>query len=212
MHYIKKLILEGEHQMLDFKFELSDSRKIARTLAAFANTNGGRLLVGVKDNGALAGVRSEEEIYMAEGAARLHCRPEVPISIKEWEVEGKTVVEIIVEPGRHKPHLAPDPEGKWKAYIRQQDENYLASHVQMLIWKRQQAGSDTMIRYREEEGILLGYLEKHGVISLGRFQKLAGITKKKAEAILVNFILLGFIYLRHEGDEVRFHLRESGSY
>ncbi len=39
--YIKDLIAEGEHQRLDFKFEISDSKKIARTLAAFANTNGG---------------------------------------------------------------------------------------------------------------------------------------------------------------------------
>jgi len=50
-HYIKNLIEEGEHQQLDFKYEISDSKKIARSLVAFANTDGGRLLVGVKDNG-----------------------------------------------------------------------------------------------------------------------------------------------------------------
>ncbi|MBR6774930.1 MAG: ATP-binding protein, partial [Bacteroidales bacterium] len=31
-NHIHKLIEEGEHQMLDFKFEISDSKKIARTL------------------------------------------------------------------------------------------------------------------------------------------------------------------------------------
>ncbi|RLD33003.1 MAG: ATP-binding protein, partial [Bacteroidetes bacterium] len=71
--YIKDLIAEGEHQRLDFKFEISDSKKIARTLAAFANTDGGRLLVGVKDNGVIAGVRSEEEYYMVEAAASMYC-------------------------------------------------------------------------------------------------------------------------------------------
>ena len=48
--YIHALIAEGEHQQQDFKFEISDARKIAKTLSAFSNTDGGRLLIGVKDN------------------------------------------------------------------------------------------------------------------------------------------------------------------
>ena len=75
--YIHALIAEGEHQQQDFKFEISDARKIAKTLSAFANTDGGRLLIGVKDNGKIAGVRSEEEKYMIEAAAQLYCIPEV---------------------------------------------------------------------------------------------------------------------------------------
>ena len=73
--YIQKLASEGEHEHQDFKFEISDARKIARSLSAFANTGGGRLLVGIKDNGKIAGVRSEEEIYMIEAAASMYCQP-----------------------------------------------------------------------------------------------------------------------------------------
>ena len=73
--YIHALIAEGEHQQQDFKFEISDARKIAKTLSAFANTDGGRLLIGVKDNGKIAGVRSEEEKYMIEAAAQLLLYP-----------------------------------------------------------------------------------------------------------------------------------------
>ena len=65
--YIHALIAEGEHQQQDFKFEISDARKIAKTLSAFSNTDGGRLLIGVKDNGKIAGVRSDEEQYMIDG-------------------------------------------------------------------------------------------------------------------------------------------------
>lgn len=46
--YIYQLIKQGEHQQQDFKFEISDARKIAKSLSAFSNTDGGRLLVGVK--------------------------------------------------------------------------------------------------------------------------------------------------------------------
>ena len=79
-HYIHKLISQGEHQQLDFKFEIADSKKIAKTFSAFANTDGGKLLIGVKDNGNIAGVRSEEEFYMAEAAATMYCKP--PITFK----------------------------------------------------------------------------------------------------------------------------------
>ena len=56
-NHIQKLIKQGEHQTLEFKFRIDDSRKIARTLSAFSNTQGGTILVGIKDNGAIAGIR-----------------------------------------------------------------------------------------------------------------------------------------------------------
>ena len=62
-HYIQNLIEEGEHEHQDFKYQISDARKIARSISAFANNSGGRLLIGVKDNGNIAGVESDEEIY-----------------------------------------------------------------------------------------------------------------------------------------------------
>lgn len=204
-HFIRKLIAEGEHQMLDFKFEISDSRKIARTLVAFANTDGGRLLVGVKDNGSIAGVRSEEEFYMAEGAARLYCRPEVPIQMKEWVVEGRKVLEVKVEPSGKKPHLAQDDDGSWKAWLRQGDENYQANAVILKVWEQQRKPSGTLLRYRDEERLVLEWLEDRGRISQGRLQRLAGVSAEKAELILVTFILLGLVRIRFEGERVYYY-------
>ena len=56
--YLRKLIAGGENQHLDFKYCVSDSRKIARTLTAFANSDGGILLIGVRDNGSVADRKS----------------------------------------------------------------------------------------------------------------------------------------------------------
>ena len=105
--YIRKLIEKGEHQQQDFKFEISDARKIARSLAAFANTDGGRLLVGVKDNGAIAGVRSNEEFYMVEMAAQLYCNPPVDFTVAEHLIDGKTILEIYVPRSESGPHYVP---------------------------------------------------------------------------------------------------------
>ena len=48
--YLQRLISEGEHQQQDFKYRVSDARKLARSVSAFANTDGGRLLIGVRDD------------------------------------------------------------------------------------------------------------------------------------------------------------------
>jgi predicted HTH transcriptional regulator len=85
------MIAEGEHQRQDFKYCINDSRKIAVSLVAFANTDGGRLLLGIRDNGSVAGVVSEEEYYMAEAAARLYSKPPIPFHIQVWKAEGKTL-------------------------------------------------------------------------------------------------------------------------
>ena len=91
-YYIRRLIAEGEHEHQDFKFAISDARKIARSISAFANNDGGRLLVGVKDNGAIAGVRSEEDIYVVEQAAEMFCRPEQHIEVAAFRTDGGAVV------------------------------------------------------------------------------------------------------------------------
>ena len=115
-------------------------------------------------------------------------------------------MEIKIPPSRLRPHLAPDPDGKWKAYVRQGDENFVANAVMLQVWERQKKAVGTLIRYREEEKHLLEYLEKYGRISLPRFQKVAGISRKKAETILVNFIMLGLIELKYEGEKVLYYM------
>lgn len=106
--HIHRLIAEGEHQMLDFKFEISDCRKIARSLVAFANTDGGRLLIGVKDNGVISGIRSEEEKHMIEASALMYCKPKVKYTVKEWNLNGKIVLEVIIPKNEDIKHKAPD--------------------------------------------------------------------------------------------------------
>ena len=103
--YIHALIAEGEHQQQDFKFEISDARKIAKTLSAFANTDGGKLLIGVKDNGKIAGVRSDEEQYMIEAAAGLYCSPEVNYTMQTYLVEGRSVLVVQIEESDRKPGI-----------------------------------------------------------------------------------------------------------
>ena len=192
-NYITKLIQQGEHQTQDFKFCISDSRKIARSLVAFANTDGGRLLIGVKDNGRIAGVRSEEEYYMVESAAKLYSRPAIDFTTSQHLVDGKTVLEVIVEPSADKPHFAKDDDGKWWAYFRKDDENRLANKIMIEVWKRQKSKTGILINYSDAERILLDYLETNGTISVSKYSHIAHLSYQKAEQIIINFRSLNIL-------------------
>mgnify|MGYP002066446965 CR=1 FL=1 len=133
--YIKELIAEGEHQQQDFKLEISNARKIAKTLVAFENTDGGRLLIGVKDNGRISGIRSEEEYYMIDAAAGMYCKPAIPFECFKRTIDGKNILEVIIEASDNKTHYAQDDTGKWLAYHRVEDNNFLANYILLQVWK-----------------------------------------------------------------------------
>jgi predicted HTH transcriptional regulator len=191
--YIKKLISQGEHQQLDFKFEISDSRKIARTLVAFANTDGGTLLIGVKDNGNIAGVRSEEEYYMVDAAAKMYCKPRISFEVKKWTVDGKAVLEVIIPKGEECPYFAETEPKKWMAYIRVKDENILANSIHLKVWKRRQQIKGIFLEFSQKEKLLLHYLENNPSITLSKFCKVGMVSRRTAEDILANLIAFDLV-------------------
>ncbi len=207
IQYLKKLILSGEGQHLDFKFEISDAKKIARTFSAFSNTSGGKILVGVKDNGKISGIQSDEEAYMVESAARIYCRPEVPYFIKRWLIEGKWVLEVEIPQSKSRPHYAKDERDKWIAYVRVEDQNIQADKVLVSVWKNAGRNKSVFFSYKKEEKALIDYLEKHDEISFSKFLRVARISQQHAENILVKLILLDVIEIVTTRKSVYFRKR-----
>jgi predicted HTH transcriptional regulator len=200
--YIQDLIAEGEHTHLDFKFEITSARKIARTLVAFANTGGGRLLIGVKDNGNIKGVQSEEEFYMIEAASTLYCQPEVPFESFHRSVGGKTILEIVVYPSDRKPHYALDERNKWLAYIRVRDQNLLANAILIQVWKRQRSPKGTFLRYTDNETRLLRYLKEESGCTFQGLKDRMKIRSAQLKNMLVNLISLGVVSIHFEENEI----------
>lgn len=205
--YIHALIAEGEHLQQDFKFEISDARKIAKTLSAFANTRGGKLLIGVKDNGKIAGVRSEEEKYMIEAAAQLYCLPEVHYSMQTFHVEGRSVLVVQIDESEKKPVYAKDETGKPLAYIRIKDENILATPVHLRVWQQSGSPAGELIRYTEREQLLLELLEQNSSVSLNRYCRQTGISRRAAEHLLAKFIRFGIVEPVFENHKFYFKLK-----
>lgn len=210
--YIHRLIAEGEHIHQDFKFAISDARKIARSLSAFANTEGGRLLVGVKDNGSIAGVRSEEEIYMIDAAATMYCRPPLQTESKIYKVEGKDVLEVVISEQPAKPVYALDEDKKPWAYIRIADENILADRVHLETWNREQDDKKVVMSYTPREQSLLNLLAEKGQLTLNQCAKLSGIPRNEASKLLSDFIRFGLVDYVFSDHHFYFRLSDSEDY
>ena len=202
------MIDEGEHQQQDFKYCINDSKKIAKSLVSFANTDGGRLLIGVKDNGKIAGIKSDEEFYMVEAAAKIFSSPPIRFETKQWNIEGKTVLEIRIEPSPDKPHFAKDDKGKWLPYIRIGDENYLAHRIQVEVWKKQRSIKGVCFTYTETEKDLIEYLKKSKYISFSKFMRISNISRKNAQEILSNLVLLEIITINTNTEGTLFYLND----
>ncbi len=138
--YITNLVAEGEHLHQDFKFAISDARKIARSVSAFANADGGHLLIGVKDNGTLAGVRGEEDVYMVELAASRYCDPPQEVEFTAFSVDSNVVViRASIAKAAKRPVRANEPDGTWRAYYRVADENIVAHKLMVRAWQHSHA-------------------------------------------------------------------------
>lgn len=191
---LKELIAQGEHQQQDFKYMISSVPKIARSVSAFANTDGGRLLVGVRDNGKIAGVKSDEEIYMIDAAAQTRCMPAVECMMETVREDGHTVLIATIPPSNDKPICAIDEDGERRAYIRVDDENIVASPIHLELWRQEKNEQGELESFNEQE---LSYLrligEEETGITLNHFCKKTRIKRHRAIRLLARWIRFGII-------------------
>ena len=197
--YLLSLIKEGEHQQQDFKYKVTDAAKLARSVSAFANTDGGRLLIGVRDDGHLSGVRSEEEIYMMHQAAYKFCKPEASIKFDTYHAEGpyhaegRTIVVATVPPSLKKPVCAIDEEGRQRAYIRIADENIVASPVHLAIWREAQLELATVMTYTDAVRQLMDTLQTER-LTLNQVVRRSGLQRYKVISLLARLVRFGVVH------------------
>ncbi len=202
--FLLNLIQEGEHQQLDFKYRVADACKLAKSVSAFANTYGGRLLIGVRDDGHLSGVRSEEEIYMMHQAAYKYCKPEASIKFDTYHVEGRTIVVATVPPSDKRPVCALDEEGKLRAYIRIADENIVASPVHLALWREAQKPKGSVMTYDTTVRQLLDAMQ--GRRTLNQIVRLSRLPRPKVIILLTRLIRFGTVQWEYTDQQFLFSL------
>jgi len=191
---LRSTILQGEGEQLDFKNKISNANKIAKTLVAFANNKGGKLLIGVADNGHIIGVKNEdEERYVLEKAAIRCCKPAVDIKFEEAYVDDKLILIAEIPESELKPHYALGEDGRWWVYIRVKDKSILAGKVVVDVLKRSAKTDGVLITYTEKEQQLLNFLNEQQKVLLIDICRHLKLSRRKTQRLLVNMILAGIV-------------------
>ncbi len=185
---LTRLTLVGEGIALEFKTKVPQPARIAKEVIAFANTRGGRILIGVEDDGTVKGVRdSAEEEFMLANALETHCRPPVKVHIERVEVTKKrNAIVVQVPESDRKPHLLIEedkPDGT--AYIRIDDMSLEASKEHLRLMRAAKKDKDVLFEFGEKEKVLMRYLENYGRITVSQFARLVNIPRRSASHTLV---------------------------
>lgn len=191
MSIIDQYIREGEHERQDFKFSIEDQKKIARTLAAFANTSGGRLLIGVKDNGKIAGCLVEEEMYMVEGAADLYVNPPIQLKFEDHLVGHKRVLEVRIEKELER-RKAPDEEGNWRYYTRMGDHTVRMNKILLKWWHLGEKKPSRPSKWEEAALVLLRILGTEE-LTISQLYKKSNLPKKTVDYWIPLFLHWGLV-------------------
>ena len=98
-----------ESKNIEYKVTLPDkSEKYMKTIVAFANTQGGKLIVGVDDKThQIVGVENDILFQLMDGIANAisdSCVPQIIPDIEPHTAEGKTVIVVSVEAGKNRPY------------------------------------------------------------------------------------------------------------
>jgi len=192
---LRNLIQTGEGPYLEFKRKISTPEKIAREIAAFANTNGGTILIGVDDNKEVVGINGyfEEEFQLLKGAHNC-CVPGVQIKI-EMIHDGPNDVMIVHVPEAEQKPVYVKSKKKRMVFVRRKESSVLASDELTEILKLQHSGEGVTFEYGKNEQMLFRYLNEYGEITVKSFANLINQTTYRASRILINLVSAGVLVL-----------------
>ena len=116
-------LFSGESKNVEYKVTLPDkSEKYMKTIVAFANTQGGKLIVGIDDKThEIVGVENEILFQVMDGIANAvsdSCMPQIIPDIEPQTVDGKTVIVVSVEAGKNRPYYLKSKGKENGTYIR----------------------------------------------------------------------------------------------
>lgn len=189
------LIKKGESRKVEFKEIFPESSKIIKTVIAFSNGAGGKLIIGVKDRtGEIVGISDEDVIELPDRISNIiydSCYPTIIPEIYVENIEDKNVLVIEVFTGNLKPYYI-KKKGKLKGtYIRVGATNKLVDEEMIMELERQKRN----ISFDEE--ILYDYDFKN--IDL---QKLKADFQRLIETKITDKDLLNLKLIKEENEQI----------
>ena len=95
---LKKIISQGESEIVEFKKSLSESKEIIKTISAFANTKGGRIFIGVSNYGKVLSVEiGKDTIERIVNQITQNTDPKVHPNITVEKIDEKQIIIVKVK-------------------------------------------------------------------------------------------------------------------
>ncbi len=113
----------GESKNIEFKVQLpDDSKKYMKTIVAYANTSGGKIIIGVDDaTRSIVGVEPSSVFQIMDkivNAVSDMCVPQIIPDVTFQTIEGKCVVQIEIYPGQNRPYYIRSMGKENGTYVR----------------------------------------------------------------------------------------------
>jgi predicted HTH transcriptional regulator len=194
---LRQLVRQGEGQQLEFKLKSNHPDKIMKEVVAFANSEGGKLLIGVADNKELIGLKyPDEDEYIISKSIEKFIFPEVNYKLQKIRLDNEKEILIYdILASENKPHcldLKGIPDER-KIFVRSADKSIQASKEVKEILKGKKKDKGYKFAYGEKENLLMKYLDSNKEITVRTFSEIAEIPKKIASRTLVLLVLAGVL-------------------
>lgn len=149
-----------EGRSVEFKTMVNDSA--IKTIVAYANSDGGRLFIGVSDDGEVLGVDElDEELLRLTEKMRANIRPDVlmMVDVDVEHYDGRPVIVVTVQRGPKRPYYLTSkglrPEG---VYVRSGASSVPSSDTAILQMIRESEGDSFEVRASFNQELTFGYL------------------------------------------------------
>lgn len=197
---LETILAQGEDSQYQFKRTLTNADAFAAELAAFANANGGYIIIGVEDDGTISGL-SREDIarlnQLLSNAASQNIRPPLHPTTQNMTLPQGMIMVVNIAAGLNKPYM--DNQGRiWvktgadKRHVTAREEIQRMFQETGLVYAEENLIPDSSLqdlhrtrlavyfenRYQqtlEESGLALAQITKSLHISNGERLNLAGL-------------------------------------
>lgn len=144
---------EIESATIEWKETLPQKQPIYKTIVGFCNQNGGKIILGVKDDGSIVGLpqnQVEELLETLERDIYLACTPPVIPRVFARRIEDKSIVIVEVSSGMNKPYYITSEGLEQGTYVRIGAHTLKANNamIEELRWKAKGLHFETMLHYQ----------------------------------------------------------------
>lgn len=227
---LRELVKQGEGNRLEFKLKTNHPEKIVREIVAFANTDGGKLLIGVSDDRTIKGLKYiDEDEYLLTRAIEKYCSEGIEYDLERVPIGDEREVLVLNiqrskqrpqyvlqeidisktnDTFKHKKYTPPKNRSKLvrRTYIRVADKSVQASWEMREILRRRNEHTNIQFRYGEKEKKLMQHLDQHHSITVQDFAHIANIPRSVASKTLVVLVLANVLEVHPDEIEDKFSI------